>query len=110
MGARLWQLIRDAVAKQGHDSRGTTRCPPAPGAVRRAWGLRRGWPALCVEADTGLREAQGDALHREISPAAHPPSFGMRRDRRCEGVQGRLSCPHAAGWADAQSRQKTYSV
>lgn len=104
------------AADQGRGGQAGTRqprhntVPSCPRGRQEGMGAGRGWPALCVEADTGLREAQGDALHREISPAAHLPSFGMRRDRRCEGVQGRLSCPHAAGWADAQSRQKTYSV
>lgn len=79
-----------------------------PGAVRRC--CKRGGGCAGAGPPCAWRQKPGWESTGRHSPASHPPSFGMRGDRRCEGVQGRLCRPHATGWADAQSRQKTYSV
>lgn len=72
------------VADQGRGGQAGTRQPRhntvtswprgRQEVVQEGWGLRRGWPALCVEADTGVRKAQGDT--------APPSASSFLRDGR----------------------------
>lgn len=69
VGARIWPS-RDTTAEAQHSDllpRGRQE------VLQEGWGLRRGWPALCVEAETGVRK------HREIQGRFTSP---FRRDAR----------------------------
>lgn len=83
VGAGIWWLTRDVVAKQGHGQprhNTVSSCPRGRQEVQReGWGLRRGWPALCVEADTGARKAQGNTAPLHILlPSGWKGTFGAR--------------------------------
>lgn len=73
--------------------------------MQEGWGLRWGLTRLVRGGRHRGEESAGGH-----SPPPHPPSSGLGGDRGREGVQGPPPYPHATGRADAQSRQKTYSV
>lgn len=88
------QLLGDVggrvmVAGQGRGGQAGTRQPRhntvtswprgRQEVLQEGWGLRRGWPALCVEADTGVRKAQGDtAPLRILLPSGWEGTVGAR--------------------------------
>lgn len=91
---------RDAAAEA---QRGDLLSPgPLAGACRRGGGCAGGWPASCAR---GEGRAEGTQ-----PPPPRPPSSRPGGDGGREGVRGPPPSPRAGGRADAQSRQKTYSV
>lgn len=101
------RVSHDTVAELGHGSRGTTWRPPAAGAIRRCvqegWGLS--WGLTCLVYRDRHR---GEESVGEYRSPPHPPGWEETVGIRVCRVH-RLT-PRPRGRADAQSRQKTYSV